>query len=181
MNKILGIENIHRRGWLGVASSFVGILLLINMESVTSEGSSVIFGELLLIAATVFWSLYTVLSQPVLESVRPLDFTTYTFALGTPFLYLFSIRSFSTFEPNAISWLGWGSIVYSGVILAFSYIVWNLGIKKIGSTRTSVYDNLTPVVSVLFAWQFLGEQLLSRQLMGAVLVFLGVYLTRFSK
>jgi len=182
LNLILRIESVDFRGWVGIVLSFVGILLLINIESFGGAmGSSTLSGDVLLVIATIFWSIYTVLAKPVLASVNTLDLTTYTIALGTVFLTVIAIPSLSKLNVGSISWDGWIAIVYTGVLLAFSYVIWNLGIKKIGSTRTSIYYNLTPVIAILFAWQILGEQLLPRQLFGGALVLVGVYLTRFSK
>jgi len=182
LNLILKIDSVDFRGWIGIALSFTGILLLINIESLGGTmGSSTLLGDALLVIATIFWSIYTVLAKPILSSVNTLDLTTYTVALGTVFLTVIAIPSLSKLNLGSISWSSWIAIVYTGFILAFSYVIWNLGIKKIGSTRTSIYYNLTPVIAILFAWQILGEQLVPRQLFGGALVLVGVYLTRFSK
>jgi drug/metabolite transporter (DMT)-like permease len=182
LNALIGVERIGIRVWGGVGSSFLGILLMINPGSLAEPvGLIFILGDLLILAATVCWAVYTVLSRPLLSSLSPLQFVAYTVALGTPFLVLVSIPSLMRQNFAAVSWLGWAGLVFSSTLaIGFAYVVWYSGVREIGSTRTAIYENLSPVVAVLFARQVLGESLLPTQLLGAVLVFLGIYLTRFS-
>ena len=183
LNALTGTERIRVRAWVGVCSSFLGILLMINLWS-SSEviGLTFVIGDLLILAATICWAIYTVLSRPLLSSLSPLQFVAYTVTLGTPFLVLVSIPSLVNQNFAAVSWLGWAGLIFSSTLaIAFAYVVWYSGVCEIGSTRTAIYENLSPVVAVLFAWQVLGERLLPTQLLGAALVFLGIYLTRFSQ
>jgi len=182
LNALIGIERVGVRGWVGIGSSFLGILLMINIGSLVEPvGLPSILGDLLILAATACWAIYTVLSRPLLSSLSPLQFVAYTVALGTPFLVLVSIPSLVNQNFAAVSWLGWAGLIFSSTLaIGFAYVVWYSGVREIGSTRTAIYENLSPVVAVLFAWQVLGERLLPTQLLGAALVFLGIYLTRFS-
>src|SRR5208337_798546 len=103
LNLILRIESVDFRGWVGIVLSFVGILLLINIESFGGAmGSSTLSGDVLLVIATIFWSIYTVLAKPVLASVNTLDLTTYTIALGTVFLTVIAIPSLSKLNVGSI-------------------------------------------------------------------------------
>lgn len=182
-NIALGIERIGVRGWVGILSSFVGIFLMVNIQSFGAAVSSgALVGDLLILVGTVCWALYTVLSRPMLSSINPVQFVAYTVALGTPVLIAVSVPSLVSQDFHAVSWIGWASLAFSSTLaIAFAYTVWYSGVREIGSTRTAVYSNLTPLVAVLFAWQVLGEQLLQRQVLGAGLVFIGIYLTRFSR
>ena len=75
--------------------------------------------------------------------------------------------------------LAWAGLVYSGLFaIALAYLIWSYGVKKIGSTRTAIYSNITPVVALLVAWLALGESPSPGQLAGAVVIFTGIYLVR---
>jgi drug/metabolite transporter (DMT)-like permease len=72
--------------------------------------------------------------------------------------------------------------VYAGLLaLVFGYSAWYYGVEKIGSTRTSVYSNLTPVAGVSVGMIFLGEKLWPLQWLGAVIIFAGLMINRFAK
>ena len=60
----------------------------------------------------------------------------------------------------AISRTSWMLMVASSLLaLAFSYMVWYTAVQKIGSARTAVYSNLTPIVAMIVAAVWLGEQI----------------------
>jgi drug/metabolite transporter (DMT)-like permease len=84
----------------------------------------------------------------------------------------------------AIEWgsvppVAWGSIAYASVLsLGVAYLLWNASVARVGGSRTAVYMCITPLVAALVAWAVLGERLVPLQGGGAVLIVLGVLLTR---
>ena len=62
--------------------------------------------------------------------------------------------------------------------IALAYLIWSYGVRRIGSTRTAIYSNITPIVALLVAWLGLGETPTLGQLAGAVVIFAGIYLVR---
>ena len=76
---------------------------------------------------------------------------------------------------------GWWALGASALIgIALPYFIWNHGVSVLGSARTALYSNLTPVVALLVAWLALGERLAPGQAAGGVLVIAGVLLARRS-
>ena len=72
--------------------------------------------------------------------------------------------------------------VFSGAFaLALGYVVWNLGVKHLGGSRTAVYSNLTPLVAAGFAWAVRGETLTRFHLIGAATILAGINLTRLGR
>jgi drug/metabolite transporter (DMT)-like permease len=62
--------------------------------------------------------------------------------------------------------------------LALAYMIWSTGVQRIGSARTSVYSNLTPVVAMIIGAVLLGERVSGWQLAGAVLILAGLAVAR---
>jgi drug/metabolite transporter (DMT)-like permease len=80
-----------------------------------------------------------------------------------------------------LSRMAWGGVIYAGVLaIGLAYILWNRGIRAIGSSRTAAYQNLTPVVALLVAWIWLREVPATPQVAGAGVVLAGVSLARLS-
>jgi len=48
----------------------------------------------------------------------------------------------------------------------------------VGNSKTAIYGNITPVFAVISAYILLSEKLTLLQIMGALVIFIGVYLTR---
>jgi drug/metabolite transporter (DMT)-like permease len=71
-------------------------------------------------------------------------------------------------------------MVFSAVFaIAASYVIWYSSVKRVGNTKTGIYSNITPVFTVIFAQLILGERIGLTKVVGALVIILGFYLTRF--
>jgi drug/metabolite transporter (DMT)-like permease len=62
--------------------------------------------------------------------------------------------------------------------LALSYMIWYTAVQRMGSARTSIYSNLTPIVAMIVAAVWLGERISGQQLVGAGLILSGIAVTK---
>lgn len=178
----VGVERVGKLAWVGVFFSFAGILMVIvGSNKELSLSRETIKGDVLILIGAAVWSLYTVLSKPMLARYSALKLTALAMLGGTPFLVLFSIPQLLAQDWAAVSWQGWLGLFFSGsMAIALCYIIWNSGVSKVGGTRTAVYSNLSPVIATIFAWLTLGEAITAFMVAGAAMIFLGIYLTRRS-
>jgi drug/metabolite transporter (DMT)-like permease len=73
----------------------------------------------------------------------------------------------------------WIALFVSGIVaIGIAYFFWNYGVSKLGSTRTSIYSNLSLPAALLTAWLWLQETLTPLQWWGTVLAMAGVILAR---
>ena len=180
LSSVLGVERVERSVWHGVILSFMGILLIVggSGKTLTLTDQS-LMGDLLILAGTICWSTYTVLSKPLLQRYTPLKLTALAMVVGTLPLVLVSVPSLKEQNWGSVSLQSWLCLVYSfSLAIAIAYVVWYTGIGRIGSARTALYSNLTPVTAMAVAWIFLSERMTLLQVLGAVLVFASLYLAR---
>jgi drug/metabolite transporter (DMT)-like permease len=105
--------------------------------------------------------------------------TAFMMITGTPLLLLVCAPSLLRQDWSRVRPIAWAGVTYSAVFaIALAYIIWNHGVRKIGSTRTAIYSNITPIVAMLVAWLALGEAPTAGQVVGAVVIFVGIYLVR---
>ena len=71
-------------------------------------------------------------------------------------------------------------LLSSLLALAFSYMIWYTAVQRIGSSRTAIYSNLTPIVAMIVAAIWLGEPIGAPQIIGAVTILSGVFITRLA-
>jgi len=176
----IGKERISLAGWLGIAFSFAGFLLVVSGENGGFVfGWSAMRGAVLILLANACWAGYTVFSKPVLERNSPFRLAAVGTIVGT-FVYLpFAARDLAAVEWTRIPWQGWGAILYAGLVSVFlCFVLWYQSIRAVGSAKTGVYGNLTPVLAIFFAGLVLGERLTGLQAAGAAITLAGVYLTR---
>lgn len=177
---VLRVERITSRIVQGVILSFTGVVMIIlgSGRPLTITDQSLI-GDLLIVANPICWSIYTVLSKPLLKQYSPLRLTAVTMAIGTVPLVLVSIPSLSTENWLAISTDAWLGLAFSACFaIAIGYVLWYIGVSRIGSARTALYDNLVTVFAVASAWILLSESMTAIQIVGAVLVFVSLYVAR---
>ncbi len=179
-NLFLGTEKVRKTVLGGVILSFIGInLIVFGREKPLMLTDQNLVGDLLILAGTICWSTYTVLSKPLLKRCTPLKLTSLTMAMGTPFLFVASIPSLSAQNWSSVSTQGWLSLAYSSwLATAISYVIWYTGVNRIGSARTSLYYNLITVIGVAVAWILLSESMTPTQIAGACLILISLYLAR---
>jgi drug/metabolite transporter (DMT)-like permease len=177
-----GLERVGKLAQVGVLLSFAGIfMIIVGSGKELGLAKEAIGGDVLVLIGASAWSLYTVLSKPMLSRYSALKLTALAMAAGTPFIVLFSIPQLLAQDWAAVSWQGWLGLFFSGsMAIALGYIIWNSGVSKVGGTRTAVYSNLPPVIAAIFAWLTLGETITAFMVVGAVMIFFGIYLTRKS-
>ncbi|MEK6288548.1 MAG: EamA family transporter [Acidobacteriota bacterium] len=179
LGRIRKHEYFTTRGVAGLLLAFAGIVMIvISGRGEVSLGEAVL-GDSLLLASTVCWSLYTVGSKHLVHKYGSMKATTIMMTSGTPFLLLLCTPSLIRQDWSRVRPMAWAGLVYSGLFaIALAYLIWSYGVRKIGSTRTAIYSNITPVVALLVAWLALGETPTLGQLAGAIVIFAGIYLVR---
>jgi drug/metabolite transporter (DMT)-like permease len=174
---VFGQEPVGPRHWAGAALSLMGIYVVVGQGA--SIGGSSLRGDLMMSAAVVCWTVYTLGARPLMRRHSPVGVTGISMLIGSV-LYVSAVyphlRSVNFEKVSAMTWL---SIVYSALFaLCVAYTIWYAAVREIGNARTSIYSNLVPIVAMFTAVVFLGESLASRKVIGAAAVLAGVALTR---
>ncbi len=180
LSTILAAEKLRWTGWLGIFLSVGGFYaIILGRPNGFNLKAAEVSGVFLILLAGVMWAFYTIFARPVLKRISPTKLAGLTNIIGTAFYLPFAWKEFSRAEFSRVSTGAWLGLVYSGSLaLVFGFIVWYKSVERVGGARTGVYSNLTPVFGVLTAVIFLGDRLSWLQVAGALIIFLGVYLTR---
>jgi drug/metabolite transporter (DMT)-like permease len=180
LSTLMKHERVHTAAWVGILFSFVGFYLVIASRFGTFQFSSLsVRGDLLIFCGNIFWTVFTVFSKPLLERMSPLKLTTLTMAIGTVFFLPFCIKDISHIPFRTVSLKAWGSLLYSGLFaLVICYVIWYASVQRVGNTKTAIYDYLIPVFTAIFAYFFIDERITEQQAVGALIIFVGVYLAR---
>jgi drug/metabolite transporter (DMT)-like permease len=180
MSSVAGHDRLTAGRWAGAALSFTGIYTLVGLRAEISTAT--LLGDALIFGAMLCWSLYSVAAQPLLKTHSPLIVTGWAMTTGTIVYLVFAIAPMMRTDWTVISATSWALMIGSALLaLAFSYIVWYTAVQKIGSARTAIYSNLTPIVAMIVAALWLGEQITSTQILGAILILSGIALTRLAR
>ena len=179
---VIGLERVEARGWVGIALSLLGIALIIWGSDRSADfhlGGPSLKGDLLVLAGTICWASYTLLVRPMPRHYSSISVTSFSTAIGTVPLALVAIPSCRNLDWTGVPISAWLALAASGVFaIAIAYFVWNHGVSRLGSARTSLYSNLSLPIAILTAWLWLGETLTPLQWWGTLLALAGVVLAR---
>lgn len=176
MSAAVGQERLGPPHWMGAALSFTGVYLVIGGGA--ALGTS-LMGDLLVVASSVCWAVYTLLGRVLLRRHSPLVVTGYSMAMGTLLFVPYSAAALARTPWSTLDGVDWASIGFSALLaMNVGYILWYAGVQRLGSARTAVYANLVPIAALIVATAWLGERLGWMKAIGATAVIAGLGLTR---
>lgn len=173
-------QKMYRLQAIGVFFAFSGVVLIMGFgEHGLDFRAESVLGDAIIVSAAMVFAVYTLLSRSMLETYSPLTLATMVMTIGGTLLILVAVPSLIRLDFHAISLVSWSGAAYSGLFaIGLAYLIWNFGIKNVGAIRTSTYQNMVPVLGVLFGLIFLGEKLHIMQYIGCLLTVAGIFLTR---
>jgi drug/metabolite transporter (DMT)-like permease len=182
INRALGRELLSVRGWLGIALAFAGVFLIVEGSGGVDFQSQAFLGDMLVLIGAFLWSLYAVLAAPLMRHYTPLRVTALTTSIGAVPLILLGLPAVKALDTASVAWWGWAGLIFSGVFaIVIAYVIWNVGVQKIGGARTALYSNLIPVVGALAAAVILGEAITPLKIAGAMVIFAGLHMARTAR
>jgi drug/metabolite transporter (DMT)-like permease len=176
---VLGHEQLRVRDVLGLLLSTAGIAVLVLGSGAAVGFAGPLTGDLLMLLAAVFWTAYTILAKPLVDSVGPTATTAWTMGLGAIPLLAICAPAALAQRWSAVTPAAWLGAVFSSVgSLVVAYLIWYRGVERLGATRTAFYSNFSPVVTLAAAWPLLGEVPSLWQILGAAGIFGSLALIR---
>lgn len=135
-------------------------------------------GDALALAACLCWAVYSLLIISANKHYDAVFITRKVFFYGLlsmiPYLIVYPEMPPMNIllKPEII----WNLIFLGAVASFFCFLAWNWVMKQLGAIYASNYLYLNPVVTILFAWALLSEQITIYFLLGTVLILIGMFL-----
>lgn len=171
-------ERLCIRKIAGILLGLAGLILIIlGDDPLTGNPLNPLLGLLFGVLASLFFGLYTVLAKKRIAVYGNFFFNTVSFAGGA--LALLIIFLFSpldcTFVINSSNIL---LLLYMGIfITGIAYIFFFAGLKNIPTTNGAIMFFFKPAIAVMLAYLILGETVTIIQIIGVILIVMGVYIT----
>jgi drug/metabolite transporter (DMT)-like permease len=171
----------RRRQWLGAGLSLVGVLVVLTAGDVERLAHlRLVPGDLLMVAATIVWALYSWLlrtQRPDVPALLLLSMqTAWGVALSVPLVAMewlagdFAIRV----EPSTAGVVLWLAL---GPSLA-AFWCWDRGVAHAGPLLPSFFANLTPLFAALMSAALLGEPPRPFHALAFVLIVTGIVISQ---
>ncbi len=170
-------EKIRPLQWLGLALAFAAVVFALRDGLVAGSAINQWRGDLLALAAGMFWGLTTVVIRGTqLTRISPEKLLFYQVGVSALALPLLSgalgerwVWSFSAFST--------ASLLAQTVVGAFaSYLAWMWMLGRYPATKISAFVFLTPVFALLFGALWLQEPVTLNLMLALVMVAAGIVL-----
>jgi drug/metabolite transporter (DMT)-like permease len=169
-------ERLNLKQWIGLVTAFCAVAVAFS-EGLLSADTGHWRGDLLAIAAAIFWGLTTlVLRVTRLSQASAEKALFYQIAIAAA---VTTIASLVVNEPWTLDYssYAWWSLALQSVVGAFvSYLTWMWMLRHYPATRMASFTFLTPVFALIFGVGFLGEHLSWQLLVAIVGVAAGIWL-----
>ena len=173
---IIGIfflkEKVHRKDILGFALLLIGAIFLSTNDLRNLSFNQSLFGSLLVISASFFWSLDTSLSKFLSHKRDIIFITALKSGIGGSILLVLSLVlglnfTLPLFRLPLLLFIGIVAVSFSLVLIYYS-------LRVIGSTRTGSIFALSSLFGAITAYFALGEPLTVLRVLFGILMLLGV-------
>jgi len=178
LGRILYRESIALRQGVGVLICVLGLALVVGPAFAGDPAA--LAGDALYAVAALLWAAYTILGRKVTTRFHVAAITCLSALVGAlVFLPLglvdpVGFRALATASPRALA-----GLAYLGSLgTALGFVLFYLGVQRIGSARASAYTVLVPLFGVSLTVPILGESLAPISFVGAAIVIAGLWLTQ---
>lgn len=170
-------ERMRPVQWAGLACAFAAVVFALRDGLVSGGGERQWMGDLMALAAGMFWGLTTVVIRASsLTRVSPEKLLFYQVAVSAVVLPALSFQMGERWTLSLGSF-AWISLAIQTLIGAFvSYLAWMWMLGRYPVTRVSVFVFLTPIFALLFGALWLGETITLSLVAALVLVAVGIVL-----
>jgi drug/metabolite transporter (DMT)-like permease len=169
-----GVEPLRTTNVIGAVVSIVGVVLILG-RGLEGGGSSLV-GDLLVLAASVSFAAYIVLSRTQHGNYPALTIGAYTVFFGGLAIFPFTPLELAGWRWESVSAAAWIAVAYMAIFsTALGYGIWQWGIGRIGADRVLVYLYLVTLTGVVSSIVFLHEGFGLIKVLGTVVLLAGVY------
>jgi drug/metabolite transporter (DMT)-like permease len=170
IGRVMKIEQIEKRGVLGLLLGFIGIVFLVGFPS-EQFGDQFLLGFSICVIGCISAAFGSNYSKLKMSSVGNWEQVIGAFFFGG--LFTAPILIFVPIKPDLLV-LDWLYMISLAVLCsAFCYVIYFSLVAKIGATRSISVEFLVTVVAVLIGAFYLNEAISLIQLFGAFLVIMG--------
>ncbi len=154
----------------GIAIAYVGQL------TVDTASHAFYLGSFLIFLCAITYAVYIVGSGKLIPQVGATKFTAYAMLASTAgvFIHYIAAGNYQLLQSGTEYW-GYGILLAIMATVIPSFLI-SFGMKQIGSNNVAIVSGIGPVSTIIQAHFILGEEIFTAQIVGTVLVIIGVLL-----
>ncbi|HEX4203733.1 MAG TPA: EamA family transporter [Ktedonobacteraceae bacterium] len=165
-------ERLTRWGWIGIVGSFAGVAVI---SAGLQGGLHFSLDALLILVGACSEAIYFIWQKRYMRKYSGIELAIYAIWSATLFMLVFAPQlwhALSHAPMNATL-----TIVYLGLFpAALAYVTWSFVLSQASASITTSFLNISPILSFVIAWLWIGEAPSLVSIIGGLVVVLGVLL-----
>ena len=164
--------------WIGTLIAIFGMVTLVGFHFFVNLDFNLAF--IFAILSGMFYAVYMLVSKFVLYDVEVLPFITISTLTSAVFL---GVLSYFMDEPfSGFSEMGWITLIIQGLVCQLAaWLLLGYATKYMRATRVSVSLLGQAVLTTIFAWMFINEEVTFQMIIGGIILLFGIRVTFYNK
>ena len=164
---------------VGIIFAFLGIGIL-TVSQGGENNNYALWGNIILIAAGIIWAFYNFNSRKTADKYTPVTVSYFQMLFGT--VFFLPLVFLEQGEIGTINFSGIAALIYLSLGCSVgAFLLYNFGLRKLSASTSISLMNLVPVFGIIFSATLLKEIISLRQIIGGVIVIIGVILSTATK
>jgi drug/metabolite transporter (DMT)-like permease len=169
-------EQVGTSRLAGILLGATGALMLILLGNPLSLKGGNLTGDMFIMVNTAAWSLYLVISKPLMVKYNPFLLMRWLFMIGFIAVFPFSISqateiNFGSFD--SYTWFAIFYIIIGTTFMAYFFITYSL--KRLSSSVVAYYTYIQPIIVAIIGTIVFAERISWVKIVSGLLVFTGIY------
>ncbi len=173
------IERIGMFQWGGMLISGIGCMMVLKV--ITPRGFEITafgIGDLLAFIAALSWAIAAIYAKRIVTTGNDMAVTAWSMLFASVSLLVIDVCMGSA-RVLPSDGTTWSLVLYLAIFpTAFGFYAWNAALSRISINIVTIMQYLTPIMTVLLAFLFLGEHLTPFKILGIFLVLGGIFFSR---
>lgn len=174
-------EHLNLATFTGICISLIGGVVIIGKPWEGGVSESELVGNLLVALAAFCFVISTLISKPIAQKVSTYQLTFMSLFPGTLLVSIYALFTFTSWNIGSTTNASWRALGGSIIIIAIANFLFFYALSRKKAVETGIYQYLEAIATIVVAWLLLAERPTSNFVIGALLVFIGIYLAEFYK
>lgn len=174
-------ERLSFRTFLGILVAFAGAVIVVGKPWETGLSDEMMIGSLLVVLSVFCNVIATLIFKPLLKRVPSYQLTALHLMWGILPVAVYSLPHLAALAPDKAGQVGYLAIVLNIALITIANCLFYYGLHKKKAQEVGIFMYLHPVATAFAAWFILAEVPSQKVIVGAVLIFLGIYYAEIRK
>lgn len=167
---------------LAAGLAFAGAAIVVLDGCLVGVCETFIIGDILLLLAVMTWAGYSVLIGTLGRKYGPVRVLTFMMVIGSVMYAPVLMIDGAELTFGRFSWRALAGFAFITLFTAYlNYVLWFIGLMRMGVNRLAVAMNAAPLLSIIVAHQLCGDPLTRWLLTGTAFLLVGITLTNWDR